>query len=258
MHLKVINPNTSSAMTQVIAAGAYQVLPGDVQLSVVNPRMGPPSIESHYDEALCVPGILEEIEVGERQGVDGYVLACFGDPGLQAARELADGPVIGLAEAAMRTACYLGRSFSVVTTLHRTVGRALDLAAAYGVRDACAGVHAADVAVLDLDRGPNAFETVLGACRQALTADGSDVIVLGCAGMTSFTPRLSTALGVPVVDGVSAAVLTVSSLVRQGLRTSTRSEFAAPPPKQYVGELARFGSSEPIPSGDSAMLGASA
>ncbi len=53
--------------------------------------MGPASIESHYDEALSVPGVLDEIAKGERDGVDGYVLACFGDPGLDAARELAAG-----------------------------------------------------------------------------------------------------------------------------------------------------------------------
>ena len=70
---------------------------------------------------------------GERDGVDGYVIACFGDPGLDAARELAAGPVVAIAEEAMRTATFLGRSFSVVTTLGRTTGRAWDLAAHYGV-----------------------------------------------------------------------------------------------------------------------------
>ena len=100
--------------------------------------MGPASIESHYDEALAVPGVLDEIAKGERDGVDGYVLACFGDPGLDAARELASGPVVAIAEAGMKVATYLGRGFTVVTTLGRTIGRAWDLAAHYGVKDPAA------------------------------------------------------------------------------------------------------------------------
>ena len=76
--------------------------------------MGPPSIEGYYDEALATPGLLAEVAAGEREGCDGYVIACFGDPGLYAARELARGPVIGIAEAAMHAASVLAPGFSVV------------------------------------------------------------------------------------------------------------------------------------------------
>ena len=203
--------------------------------------MGPASIESHYDEALSVPGILAEIEAGEAAGVDGYVIACFGDPGMDAARELARGPVVGIAEAAMRAASYLGRSFSVVTTLDRTAGRAWDLAEHYGMGRFCAGVHGCGIPVLDLDRDPSSQAVVLGACQQALAIDRSDAIVLGCAGMADFCSALSARLGVPVVDGVSAATLMVQSLVTMGLRTSARGEWAPPPAKDYVGLLAGFG-----------------
>jgi len=104
--IRVINPNTTASMTRLIGESARAVAGSDV-------LMGPASIESHYDESLAVPGILAEVARGEAEGVDGYVIACFGDPGLEAARELARGPVVGIAEAAMRTAAYLGRSFSV-------------------------------------------------------------------------------------------------------------------------------------------------
>lgn len=133
MRIRVINPNTTWSMTRLIGDSARSVADPRVVVEAVSPSMGPASIESHYDEALAVPGILAEIARGETDGVDGYVVACFGDPGLEAARELAGGPVVGIAEAAMRTATYLGRSFSVVTTLGRTRGRAWDLAHTYGV-----------------------------------------------------------------------------------------------------------------------------
>jgi allantoin racemase len=110
MLIKVINPNTTASMTEKIGDCARNVAAVGTTIHAVNPAMGPVSIESHYDEALAVPG-------------------------LDAAREMAHGPVVGIAEAAMRTAAFLGRGFSVVTTLGRTAGRAWDLAAQYGVRE---------------------------------------------------------------------------------------------------------------------------
>ena len=110
MHLIVINPNTTASMTRLIGGSARAVAAPGTTVTAVNPDMGPASIESHYDEALSVPGLLAEIaqaQAGE-PAADGFVIACFGDPGLDAARELADGPVVGIAEAAMHAASFLG------------------------------------------------------------------------------------------------------------------------------------------------------
>ena len=97
----------------------------------------------------------------------------------------------------------------------------------------CRGVHACEIPVLDLDTDPDALKLITEACREAVEPDGSDVIVLGCAGMADLCGHISTEIGVPVVDGVTAATLTVQSLVSMGLRTSKRGEYAAPPPKVY-------------------------
>ncbi|WP_278220724.1 aspartate/glutamate racemase family protein [Mycolicibacterium gadium] len=230
----VINPNTTASMTATIERCARAVVAPDTSVTGITSDSGPSSIESHYDEAMSVPGLLQVVTRGEREGVDGYVIACFGDPGLDAARELAQGPVIGIAEAAMHTASHLGRGFSVVTTLARTVGRAADLAEHYGMQRFCRGIHACDIPVLDLDTDPVARKVVTEACHDAIEADGSDVVVLGCAGMADMCAQISAELGVPVVDGVSAATLTVQSLVGMGLGTSKRGEFAAPPAKDYT------------------------
>ncbi|AGZ39526.1 aspartate/glutamate racemase family protein [Actinoplanes friuliensis] len=242
MHIRVINPNTTAEMTRKIEESARAVAGPGTRLDAVNPAMGPASIESHYDEALSVPGTLAEIAEGERAGVDGYVLACFGDPGLDAARELAAGPVVGIAEAAMHAAAMLGRGFSVVTTLDRTRGRAWDLAARYGAGQTCRGVHACDIPVLELDKDPDVVDRVVAVGRAALDRDDSDVIVLGCAGMADLCGKVSAQLGVPVVDGVAAATVFVQSLITLGLRTSTRNEYAPPLPKAYTGMLADFSS----------------
>lgn len=236
MRIRVINPNTTVSMTTLIEASARAVAGPGVLVEAVTSPAGPASIESHYDEALAVPGLLAAVAAGERDGCDGYVVACFGDPGLDAARELATGPVVGIAEAAMHAATLIGRAFSVVTTLSRTRGRALDLAARYAPASACRGVHACEIPVLALEDDPDLLKRVVGVARAALDRDGSDVIVLGCAGLAGLCAAASAELGVPVVDGVAAGTLLVRSLVALGLRTSKHGEYAPPPPKAFAGK----------------------
>ncbi|TDV20945.1 aspartate/glutamate racemase family protein [Paraburkholderia caballeronis] len=241
MRIKLINPNTTQRMTAAMGQCARAVVAPGTEVVAVSPPMGPPSIEGYYDEALATPGLLAEIEAGERDGFDGYVIACFGDPGLYAARELARGPVVGIAEAAMHAASVLAPGFSVVTTLARTRGMAWHLAERYGMTRFCRNVRAIDVAVLELDEpGSSARLAIVDECRRALDEDGADAIVLGCAGMTTLCAQIEDALAVPVVDGVTAAVKWVEGLVALRLVTAKRGEFARPLPKRYDGEFARF------------------
>lgn len=236
MRIRVINPNTTESMTTAIGAGAQRAAGPGVVIEAVQPAFGPVSVESHVDEVMAAAGVLSL--VGPEDDVDGYVIACFGDPGLLAARELTPAPVVGIAEAAMHTAVFLGRRFSVVTTLLRSVGGIEHLVAGNGLAGRCGGVHATGIPVVDLQTCGGARERVRDLAAEALEADRSDVIVLGCAGMTDFTEWLGAELGVPVIDGVAAATHTVISLARQGLTTGKRGEFATPLPKALRGRWA--------------------
>ncbi|MFT3661663.1 MAG: aspartate/glutamate racemase family protein [Gordonia sp. (in: high G+C Gram-positive bacteria)] len=239
MRLTVVNGNTTAAMTAVISESARAVARPDAEITAVTPRTGPVSIESHYDEALAVPGILDAVAADP--DADGYLIACFGDPGIDAAREIARAPVLGIAEAAMHVAATLGRGFSVVTTLGRSIGRTRDLVAHYGFSARCLGIHACEIAVLDLESDPNTSSILAAACRKALAEDGSDAIVLGCAGMADLARSLSDELGVPVIDGVAAGIGLLSGMAAMGLHTGTASgEFAPPLPKEVTGSLAEF------------------
>lgn len=229
MRIKVINANTTWSMTRTIGDCAQAAAGPGVVVEAVSPASGPVAIECHYDEALSVPGVLAEVASGEEAGVAAYVIACFSDPGLMAARELATGPVVGIAEAAMRTAAYLGRGFSVITTMPRSIGHTQDLAEAYGLGRFCRGIHATGIPVIELETDPDAYSKVLEQSTAALDRDGSDTIVLGCAGMAALCAKLSADLGVPVIDGVAAATVTARSLVELALATSKRGEFATPP-----------------------------
>lgn len=241
MHIRIINPNTTRSMTEKIGACARAVARPGTRVEAVSPAMGPVSIESHYDEALAVPGLLLEIGAGERDGVDGHIIACFGDPGLKAARELARGPVLGIAEAAMHAASMVGTRFSVVTTLARTAGQAWHLAEIYGMKRFCANVRACELPVLALeDPELDAAGLIEAECRRALDEDGIDVLVLGCAGMADLCERISRNLQIPVIDGVAAATTMMEALIAMRLTTSKHGELASPPPKTMTGVLSGF------------------
>jgi len=233
--INIVNPNTTASMTTKIGDCARQVAAPGTEIWACNPTTGPVSIEGHYDEAMCVPGLLAEIRRAEAAGADAHIIACFGDPGLEAAREIAGGPVFGIAEAAMHAASFVGKHFSIVTTLGRTCGIAAHLAERYGMQRFCRNIRACEIAVLDLDNpASDAYAAIMQECRLALEQDDVDCIVLGCAGMADLCQAISKELGVPVIDGVSAAVTFAEGLVRLGLQTSKRGEWNYPLAKQYL------------------------
>jgi allantoin racemase len=241
MKIKVINPNTTASITEKIGAAAKAVASPGTEIIACNPNMGPVSIEGHYDEALSVVGLLEEIRQGEATGVDGYVIACFGDPGLLAARELARGPVLGIAEAAMHAASFVATGFSIVTTLNRTRVIAQQLVENYGMSRFCRQIRAIDLPVLELEiAGSPARKAIIQECQSALAEDGCGAIVLGCGGMADLSAEISREIGIPAIDGVAAAVKFVEALVSLGLSTSKAGDLAYPIPKPYTGMLAPF------------------
>lgn len=241
MRIQVINPNTSAHMTDAIGDAARAAANPGTETLAVNPADGPPSIEGHYDEAMAVPGMLAKVREGETAGVDGHVIACFGDPGLMAAREIATGPVVGIAEAAMHLASLIAPRFAVVTTLDRTRIIASHLAEQYGMTRHCCAIRATEIAVLELDDPEsNARARITAECREAIEHDRAEALVLGCAGMADLPRQLTEELGVPVIDGVGAAVKLVESLVGLGLGTSKTGDLAYPLAKTYAGNLRRF------------------
>ncbi|KQN63024.1 allantoin racemase [Erwinia sp. E602] len=239
--IQVINPNTSLAMTETIGRAARAVAGANTDILAVCPAQGVPSIEGHFDEAIAAIGVLEQVKAGREQGARGHVIACFGDPGLLAARELASGPVVGIAEAAMHVATLVATRFSIVTTLPRTVVIARHLLQQYGFVHHCAAIHAIDLPVLALEDGSGvAQEKVRQRCIQAKREDGSGAIVLGCGGMADLAQELTRELGLPVIDGVGAAVKMVESLLALGLGTSKHGDLDYPVAKRLSGQFERL------------------
>ncbi len=241
MRLHVINPNTTQSMTEKIGACARAVAGPGTEIVATNPQSGPASIEGYYDEAFSLPGLLAEIAKAEAEGCQGHVMACFDDSGLDAARSLARGPVVGTCEAAMIAASLVATSFSVVTTLPRSVPVIEELARKYGWSHRCRRVRSAEIPVLDLeDPASGAVDKLRAEIARALAEDRAEAVILGCAGMADLTDRLTREMGVPVIDGVAAAVKLVEGLIGLGLTTCKKGAYATPLPKAYSGEFARF------------------
>jgi allantoin racemase len=239
MRIKVVNPNTTVSMTRTIAEAARAVAAQGTEIVAATSRSGAVSIEGHYDEAMSVLGLVDEIREGPP--ADAYIIACFGDPGLLAAREIAAAPVLGIAEAAMHAATFVATGFSVVTTLERTRIIAEHLVRNYGMEHHCRRVRATDLPVLELDNPrSNARQLILAECERAVSDDGSGAIVLGCSGMADLARFLEDRLRVPVIDGVAAAVKFAEALVGLGLRTSKRGDLAFPLHKPYRGKLEAY------------------
>jgi allantoin racemase len=239
MRIHVINPNTTRSMTLKIGAAAKAAASPGVEVAAVNPDFGPPSIEGYFDEAFSVPGLIEEI--GKASNADAFVIACFDDTGLDAARCATESPVIGIGEAAFHMASLIAAKFSVVTTLSRSIAPIEHNLLKYGLAARCARVRAAEVPVLALEEpGSGARATIEQEIERALVEDAAEAIVLGCAGMTDLARDLERKAGVPVLDGVACAVSLVESMVRLGLRTSKRRTYAPPLAKDYLGEFKRF------------------
>ncbi|MGD9833059.1 MAG: aspartate/glutamate racemase family protein [Piscinibacter sp.] len=242
MKIRVVNPNTTAAMTDTIGAAARRVAAPATRIVATQPDSGPVSIESHFDEAIAAVGVLEEVRRGERDATDAYVIACFGDPGLLAARELTRAPVIGIAEAAFHLATLIATRFSVVTTLSRTTVIAEHLLQQYGFAHHCRRVRAAEIPVLDLEHDTDAaLRRIVEEGRRAKAEDGVGAIVLGCGGMADLTDTIADAVGLPVVEGVTAAVKLAESLVSLRLATSKHGDLAFPRPKPFTGRFAHLG-----------------
>lgn len=236
MHIRLINPNSTASMTNQVLESALRVASAGTHVTAVNPSRSPVSIEGSVDEAIAVPDMLSEIRIGEELGVDAYVIACFDDPGLHAAREMAKGPVIGICQAAVQVAMTISRRFSVVTTLPRSVPIIEDIVQSYGAGHHCRAVHAIDLPVLGLEEDPETAERLLiEVIERSKIEDRAETIILGCAGMSSLCERLTLATGVPVIDGVTAALKIAEALVGAGYSTSKVNAYDYPRQKAAAG-----------------------
>ena len=235
----IINPNTTKAMTHKIDLTAKNFANVDTEIISVEPNIGPESIEGYYDEAFCIPGLIEEIN--NNINADGYIIACFDDTGLDAVRSITDKPVIGIGEAAYHVASIVSGNFSVITTLSRSINPLKHNLKKYGLFEKCVSISAIEVPVLDLEEISNDnLDKINKGIEKTILEDNSEAIILGCAGMSNLAKDLELNHGLPVIEGVSSAVVLIEGLINLQIKTSKIGYYALPREKQYTGFLSKF------------------
>lgn len=236
MKIKIINPNTTQSMTDSIYHMAMKSKDADTEIECVSPKTGPDSIECYVDEYLAIPGVLQEVIKGDKDGADAFIIACFGDPGLSAAREVTDKPVLGICESAVAAAKFIAPYFSVVSVLDRSRKVTEDVIKAYGAEPFCRSIRTTGLSVLDFGKNPEKGLAALAEQgRKAVQEDGAECILLGCAGFVDFVEALKKELGVPVLDGVMPAVKFAEAMVKMGIKISKVNTWKAPEQKEIKG-----------------------
>ena len=231
--LGLLNPNTDPGHTEAMAGVAREVLPEGSEVLAASPERGPASIESAADAVVAAAEMLPLLRSLPPQ--DAYLIACFGDPGLDAARELTDAPVVGIGEAAFRAACLVATRFGVVTTLPRGVPAIEDAARRYGVAERLVAVEALDIPVSEQGGDHPATTDAIVAAAGRLVERHAEAVVLACGGMADVAATVQQRTGTPVCDGVAFGALLAHALWRAGLRTSSAGAYARPEPIPYRG-----------------------
>ena len=215
MNILILNPNSDAEMTAAIQRSAEAFAQGAFQVRTVSTPGAPPFIETHASEIECGPGMLQLMDENEGD-FDAFVIACHSDVNIEAVRETTRKPVIGIGEASMKLASFLGRVFSVVTTHQHSVPGKLEQIRKNHLQDQVASVRAPDTG----EEGLGGVELFLELSRRARDEDGAEVIVLGCAGLAGMDHMIREALDIPVLDGVVCALILATGFVRYGVGTS--------------------------------------
>lgn len=231
MKIVVINVNTSRSMTESIGESARHWASPGTEILAIQPDFGAEAVDAIFESYIAAVGVIDRI-VTLDEPFDAVVLAGFGEPGRDALQELIDQPVIDICEASAHAAMMVGLSYSIVTTLQRSVPPIEDRLRLAGLADRCVSVRASGMSTLEVDRDPEgAIRAIVAEARKAVEIDHAEVICLGCGGMAGLDEAITRELQVPVIDGVGAAVKLAEALVGLGLHTSKVSTYAPPEPK---------------------------
>lgn len=247
MRLLLANPNTSQVMTNQMAAVARRAAPPDCRIETVTALRGFPYISTRAEAQVAGAVLLEVLASAD---ADAAIVAAFGDPGLRAAREFCDFPVVGVADAAMMTAAMLGERFAIVAFTRRMRSWYLDCVRDAGLATRFAGFQAPGVEPARVESAQEDLHEALLACVDAaIDQDGADVVILAGAPLAGVAERLAAEVRVPLVDPIAAATLQAATLVRLGPKQAGRHR----PAKVSIGldpALARrFGGNRPRVNG---------
>ncbi|MBT6863776.1 MAG: Asp/Glu racemase [Planktomarina temperata] len=202
--LIVINPNSSKTVTDAIDLAINPLRDFGIPIRCLTLADGPLGIESQKQADLTIAPMLDL--AAAQTDAAGYVIACFGDPGLHALRDQTELPVVGIQQAAVMTALTVGQRFGVIAILPNSIPRHMRAFGAMGVLERLAGDRALGLTVADLADKRLSLGAMIATGCKLRDEDGADVLIMGCAGMARYRAALEKATGLPVVEPCQAAV----------------------------------------------------
>ncbi|MCP5155622.1 MAG: aspartate/glutamate racemase family protein [Ectothiorhodospiraceae bacterium] len=234
MRILLVNPNITHSITETMVAEARRTASPGTEIVPATAAFGTLYVENRVEASIAAHAVLEA--VAEHAGdCDAVIVCAFGDPGLLAARELLDVPVVGIAESAMLLAHTLGRRYSIVCMTSRLRTWYLECAQSYGLHTRLAAVRALDTPV-DVTRARETLaEPLLALCERTIAEDDAEVVVLGGGPLAGIARDIADRIPVPTLDGVSCAVQMAESLVRLAPRPPRVGSHARPRPKPARG-----------------------
>ena len=235
MRILVLNPNTSQGITERLMAAARPAAAAGTELSALTAPRGFPYIATRA-EAQVGGAVALEMLAEHHQDFDAAIIAAFGDPGLFGARELFDIPVVGMAEAAMLTACMLGRRFAIVTFAQALGPWYQECVESHGLTGRLAGIRMLGrpfESVSDVQEEKE--DLLVELARRAVEEDEADVIILAGAPLAGLAEQVKARIPVPVVDQMAAAVKQAEALASLKVRKATAGTFRRPAGKATLG-----------------------
>lgn len=235
MRILVLNPNTTQDVTDLLVAAGRTVASPQTVLKPLTATRGVPYISTRAEAQIGGAAAMEML-ADHHAGADAAIIAAFGDPGLFGARELFDIPIIGMSEAAMLTACMLGRRFAIVTFAAALRGWYRDCVELHGMEHRCTGIHALDQSFASISHVQNEMEDQLVAlANRAVVTDDADVIILGGAPLSGLAERARTRIPVPLIDPIAAAVKQAEALIALAPGKAKAGSFRRPAAKKTQG-----------------------
>lgn len=235
MKLLIVNPNISQSVSDLIEAEARRVASVDVHIDVLTAPFGVAYIETRVEAAIGAYAVLNLL-AEHHAGYDAAVVAAFGDPGLQAAREMLPIPVVGLTEGALMSAAMLGGRFSIVAISKRIRAWYQETVDLHGLSGRLASIRCLEESLSDIGTvQTDKAEQLLSLCEAAVRQDGADVIIIAGAPLAGLARSVADRIPVPVVDGVASAVRHAETLVALSPRPARSGSFAPPPEKAWAG-----------------------
>lgn len=230
MKIKIINPDVNEGISIKMEKSAKKAAGANTEIICRSPSAGPKSIDNAFTKEIAGNYILEEILKSEKEGsYDGYVIACFADPALHAAREIMDKPVVGIGEASVMLAEFLGESFSIITVGPESRWVYKGVVNRYGAENRLASLRSPIMRSEDSYTNPGYIkDLVVKESKIAIEEDFAEVIILGCGVMTDLAEPIQDIIKVPVINPVAAGVKVAEALIGLGMKTSKAYSYKIP------------------------------